>query len=488
MADQKTQGGAKGAKQEFVQHITPRNVDFAQWYTDVVKLTDLADYAPVRGCMVVKAYGTALWERIREEMDARFHATGHENVMMPMLIPENLLLKEAEHVEGFAPEVAWVTQGGKEVLQEKLAIRPTSEVLFGTMYSKWLQSWRDLPFLYNQWCSVMRWEKATRPFLRTAEFWWQEGHTLHETAQEAEEETMRMLDVYREVSEDCMAIPVITGRKSDSEKFAGAIATYSIEAMMQDGKALQNATSHYFGTNFSEVYDINFLSREGTLKHPYGTSWGASTRLIGALVMTHGDERGLKMPPVIAPIQVVVLPIAQHKEGVLEGAKAIADTLRKSGLRVKFDDRDSVSAGFKFNDWELKGVPVRVEAGPRDLAAGQVVAVRRDTFEKITLPIEGLVGKLSALLSDIQRNMLETARQYRDGRLKTVTTMEDLNAAVQTGFAKAMWCGGEACEDGVKAATGAGTRNMPFDQTPVAETCVCCGKPAKHVIYFGKAY
>ncbi|MDR1570196.1 MAG: proline--tRNA ligase [Oscillospiraceae bacterium] len=488
MADQKKQGDSKGAKQEFVQHLTPRSVDFAQWYTDVITLTDLVDYAPVRGCMVVKPYGCALWERIKEELDSRFRATGHQNVMMPMLIPESLLLKEAEHVEGFAPEVAWVTQGGKDTLQERLAIRPTSEAIFCAMYSKWVQSWRDLPLLYNQWCSVMRWEKSTRPFLRTSEFWWQEGHTLHETPEEAQDETLRMLEIYRQVAEDALAMPVITGRKSESEKFAGAVATYSIEAMMQDGKALQAGTSHNFGTNFTGAFDINFLSREGVLKHPYGTSWGASTRLIGAIIMTHGDERGLKLPPQVAPIQIVVLPIAQHKEGVLEGAKAVADALANAGLRVKLDDRDTVSAGFKFNDWELKGVPIRVEVGPRDLAAGQLVAARRDTYEKITLPIEGAPEKLRALLADIQRGMYETALAFRAAHMKTVASLDELGEAAQNGFAKAMWCGDEACEDAVKAKTGAGTRNMPFDQTPVADTCVCCGKPAKHVMYFAKAY
>ncbi|MDR1261988.1 MAG: proline--tRNA ligase [Oscillospiraceae bacterium] len=478
----------KGVKSGFVRHLTPRDVDFAQWYTDVVTLTDLCDYAPVRGCMVVKPYGTAIWERIKEEMDSRFKATGHENVMMPMLIPENLLLKEAEHVEGFAPEVAWVTQGGKEVLQEKLAIRPTSEVLFSVMYAKWLQSWRDLPLLYNQWCSVMRWEKTTRPFLRTAEFWWQEGHTLHETAEEAQEETMRMLDIYRQVCEDVLAMPVYSGHKSDSEKFAGAVATYSIEAMMQDGKSLQAGTTHNFGDNFTKAYEISFLARDGKLTHPFGTSWGTSTRLIGALIMAHGDERGLKLPPQIAPYQVVVVPVAQHKEGVVEGAKAVADALVKAGIRVKFDSRDTVSPGFKFNDWELKGVPVRLEIGPRDLAANQAVCVRRDTYEKTTVSLDGIADAMKALLAAIQSDMYDTAKGFMDAHTETVTSFDRLKEVVQGGFAKAMWCGEAGCEDAIKAESGAGTRNMPFDQTPFDDHCVHCGKPAKHVMYFAKAY
>ncbi|GHU73601.1 proline--tRNA ligase 2 [Clostridia bacterium] len=487
MADKKDSKDS-GKKDGFVQHLTPRDVDFAQWYTDVVTLTDLMDYAPIRGCMVVKPYGCAIWERIQHELDSRFHATGHENVMMPMLIPESLLMKEAEHVEGFAPEVAWVTMGGKEVLPEKLAIRPTSEVLFGVMYAKWLHSWRDLPFKYNQWCSVMRWEKTTRPFLRTAEFWWQEGHTLHETAEEAQDETLQMLEVYRETCEDAIAMPVYTGRKSESEKFAGAQATYSVEAMMQDGKSLQAGTSHNFGTNFTKTYDIKFLSRDGVLTHPFGTSWGTSTRLIGALIMAHGDERGLKLPPQIAPIQVVVVPVAQHKEGVLEGAKAVADTLTAAGIRVKFDDRDTVSPGFKFNDWELKGVPIRLEIGPRDLAANQTVCVRRDNYEKETVSIDGIAETVKALLKTIQQGMFDTAKAFMQDRTETVTTFERLTEVVQRGFAKAMWCGETSCEDEIKAKSGAGTRNMPFDQTPFADTCVHCGKPAKHVMYFAKAY
>ena len=479
---------AKEKKQEFVTHITPRDEDFSQWYTDVILKTELCDYAPVRGCMIVRPYGYAIWERIQAEMDKRFKETGHQNVYFPMLIPESLLLKEAEHVEGFAPEVAWVTQGGTEKLQERLAVRPTSETIFCTMYAKWVQTWRDLPMKYNQWCSVMRWEKATRPFLRTSEFLWQEGHTIHATAEEAQEETMQMLHVYQEVAENVMALPVYVGQKSEKEKFAGARATYSMEAMMQDGKALQAGTSHNFGTNFAEAYGIQFQNKEGKLTYAEETSWGVSTRLIGAIIMTHGDERGLKLPPMIAPYQVVVVPVAAHKEGVLEGAKAVADKLTAAGLRVKFDDRDNVTPGWKFNEWELKGVPVRVEIGPRDLAEGKVMSVRRDTFEKAPLDIEGLEGEIKAMLDAIQTNMFEIARAFRDAHTADVHNMEELGRQVDGGYAKAMWCGDQACEDEIKDRFSASSRCMPFDQTPIGETCVCCGKPAKKVIYFAKAY
>ncbi|MBP3542260.1 MAG: proline--tRNA ligase [Clostridia bacterium] len=475
-------------KQGFVEHITPRDVDFSQWYTDVIKMTELCDYSPVRGCMVMRPYGYAIWERIQAELDQRFKATGHENVAMPMLIPESLLLKEAEHVEGFAPEVAWVTHGGTEELTERLAVRPTSETIFCTMYSKWVQTWRDLPMKYNQWCSVMRWEKSTRPFLRTSEFWWQEGHTIHATAEEAQEETLTMLEVYREVAENVLALPVICGRKSDKEKFAGARATYSIEAMMQDGKALQAGTSHNFGTNFAEAYDIQFQSKEGKLEYVHETSWGVSTRLIGAIIMTHGDERGLRLPPTIAPIQAVILPIAAHKPGVLEACEKLNEELKAAGLRVKLDDRDTVSAGFKFNDWELKGVPVRVEVGPRDLENGVVTIFRRDLCEKVTLPLEGLADAIKELLADIHKNLFEQAKAFRDNRTQTVSNMEELGEVVQTGFAKAMWCGSRECEDTIKEKFNATSRNMPFDQTPIGETCVCCGKKAEKLIYFAKAY
>ena len=477
-------------KQEFVTHITPRNEDFSQWYTDVITQTGLCDYAPVRGCMIFRPYGYAIWERIREEMDKRFKETGHENVYFPMLIPESLLLKEAEHVEGFAPEVAWVTQGGTEKLQERLAVRPTSETIFCTMFSKWVQTWRDLPMKYNQWCSVMRWEKATRPFLRTSEFLWQEGHTIHATPEEAQEETLTMLKVYQQVAEDVMALPVYVGQKSEKEKFAGARATYSMEAMMQDGKALQAGTSHNFGTNFSEAYGIQFQNKEGKLEYAYETSWGVSTRLIGAIIMTHGDERGLRLPPRIAPIQAVILPISAHKPGVTEACEKMEQELKAAGFRVKLDDRDTVSAGFKFNDWELKGVPVRLEVGPRDLANGVVTVFRRDTCEKTTMPLEDIVHSLQALLDDIQKGLFEQAKAYRDAHTTKVTNMDELGKAVETGFAKAMWCGERACDDEIKEKFNASSRNMPFDQEgeTFGTTCVCCGKPAKKVMYFAKAY
>ena len=479
---------AKEQKQEFVQHITPRSENFSQWYTDVVVQTDLMDYTPVRGCMAMKPYGNRIWELIQQALDFRFKETGHENVAMPMLIPESLLLKEAEHVEGFAPEVAWVTQGGNDVLQERLAVRPTSETIFCTMFSKWVQSWRDLPLKYNQWCSVMRWEKTTRPFLRTSEFWWQEGHTVHASAEEAQEETLMMLEIYREVCEDVLSIPVFRGQKSEKEKFAGARATYSVEAMMQDGKALQAGTSHNFGTNFSVPFNIQYLDKNGTLQYCHETSWGVSTRLIGAVIMTHGDERGLKLPPSIAPFQAVILPIAAHKGGVMEKAQEIYVELKASGLRVKLDDRDNVSPGWKFNEWELKGVPVRLELGPRDIQNGVASYMRRDTLEKGTLPLDDLVSSLRALLDEIQANMFAVANEFTQAHTKLVYSYEELKEQVQGGYAKAMWCGERTCEDKIKEETGASSRNMPFDQSPHTDTCVCCGQPADKVMYFSKAY
>lgn len=479
---------AKEAKQEFVQHITPRSENFSQWYTDVVLKAELMDYAPVRGCMAMRPYGTRIWELIQAAMDKRFKETGHENVAMPMLIPESLLLKEAEHVEGFAPEVAWVTQGGSEVLTERLAIRPTSETMFCTMYARWIQSWRDLPMKYNQWCSVMRWEKTTRPFLRTSEFWWQEGHTMHATAEEAQEETLQMLEVYREVCEDVLAMPVFAGQKSDKEKFAGARATYSVEAMMQDGKALQAGTSHNFGTNFSEPFEVQFLDKDGTLKHCHETSWGSSTRLIGAVIMTHGDERGLKLPPEVAPFQAVILPIAAHKGGVMEHCQQAYDQLHQASIRVKLDDRDNLSPGWKFNEWELKGVPLRLEIGPRDIENGVVSYMRRDTFEKGTLPLDNLAQGVRDLLADIQRSMFAQAKAFMDEHTKDVHTYDELKEQVQTGYARAMWCGQRSCEDKIKEETSATSRNMPFEQTLIGDTCVCCGEAADKVMYFSKAY
>ena len=479
---------AKQSKQEFVQHITPRSENFSQWYTDVVLQTDLMDYGPVRGTIAMKPYGNRIWELIKETLDKRFIETGHENVAMPMLIPESLLLKEAEHVEGFAPEVAWVTQGGNEVLAERLAVRPTSETLFCTMFAKWVHSWRDLPMKYNQWCSVMRWEKTTRPFLRTSEFWWQEGHTVHATAEEAQEETLLMLEIYRELCEDALAIPVFTGQKSEKEKFAGARATYSVEAIMQDGKALQAGTTHNFGTNFSEPFEIKYLSKEGDLKYCYGTSWGVSTRLIGAVIMTHGDERGLKLPPRIAPFQAVILPIAAHKGGVMEHCEKSFSQLKEAGVRVKLDNRDNVSAGWKFNEWELKGVPLRLEIGPRDIENGVATYMRRDTFEKGTLLLDNLADEVKKLLDDIQQNMFAAALEFRESHTIEVHSFGELQEQVQGGYAKTMWCGSRACEESIKEQTGATSRNMPFDQTPIGDKCVCCGEAADKVMYFSKAY
>ena len=479
---------AKESNAQFVQHITSRSENFSQWYTDVVTMADLMDYTPVRGCMAIKPYGYGIWELIQKELDNRFKATGHQNVSMPMLIPESLLLKEAEHVEGFAPEVAWVTQGGGETLQERLAVRPTSETIFCTMYAKWVQSWRDLPMKYNQWCSVMRWEKTTRPFLRTAEFLWQEGHTIHATAEEAQEETLQMLEVYREFSEEVAAVPVYCGQKSDKEKFAGARATYSIEAMMQDGKALQSGTSHNFGTNFAEPFEIRYLDKSGVLQYAHETSWGVSTRLIGALIMTHGDERGLKLPPKLAPIQVVIVPVAAFKPGVNEKCREVYDMLSALGLRVKLDDRDNVSPGWKFNEWELKGVPVRLEIGPRDIENGVAMSVRRDTFEKKTLALDTLNESIPALLDDVQRTLFDIALTFREEKTKVCLNMDELAAQVNGGYAKSMWCGDRACEDKIKELTSATSRNMPFDQTPVGDACVCCGKKADKVMYFAKAY
>lgn len=478
--------------QQFVKEIADMQQDFPQWYTDVVIKTGMVDYGPVKGTMVIRPYGYAIWEIIQHELDARFKATGHQNAYFPMLIPYSFLTKEAEHVEGFAPEVALVTHVGNEELPEKLVVRPTSETIIGTMYGKWIQSWRDLPVKINQWANVVRWEKTTRPFLRTSEFLWQEGHTVHRTEEEAEKETMDMLEVYREFAQNVLAIPMLTGRKTEKEKFAGAKATYAIEAMMLDGKSLQAGTSHDLGQNFAKAFDIKFLDKDNTLKYPYQSSWGVSTRLIGALVMAHGDQRGLALPPKVAPYQVVVVPVAAHKEGVLAAANQLADTLKEAGIRVLVDDREQ-SPGWKFNEWEMKGVPCRLEIGPRDIEAGQCVAVRRDTHDKSTLALDGIAADIATLLDDIQANMLAKATAFRDSHIVTVHDMDELTAAINGGnFVKTMWCGDRACEDKVKELTAASSRCMPFDQTPVGNKCVCCGKPLAKgegkLIYFAKAY
>ncbi|SCI71121.1 Proline--tRNA ligase [uncultured Clostridium sp.] len=474
-------------QQEFVTQITPREENFSQWYTDVVLKTEMVDYGPVKGTMVIRPYGYGVWELIQKEMDARFKATGHQNAYFPLLIPKSFLEREAEHVEGFAPEVAWVTRGGTEELAEPLVVRPTSETIICEMYAKWLQSWRDLPMMMNQWCNVVRWEKATRPFLRTSEFLWQEGHTLHATAEEAQEETLKMLEVYREFAENVLAIPVFCGRKSEREKFAGAAATYSIEAMMQDGRALQAGTSHNLGQHFAKVFDIKFLDKDGSHKYAWQTSWGTSTRMIGAIVMVHGDERGLVLPPKVAPIQVVILPIAAHKEGVLDKAYELKARLEAAGIRVKVDDRDQ-SAGWKFNEWEMRGVPMRMEVGPRDMENGQVVVVRRDTLEKEFLPMEGLEAAIEERLQLVHDGLYQKALKLRESKTVDATNYEEFKAGVEKGFVHAMWCGDEACEEQIKAETGATTRNMPFEQKPFSDVCVHCGKPAKYEIYFAKSY
>ena len=484
-------------QEQFVKEITDMNVDFARWYTDVILKTELVDYGPVKGTMIIRPYAYEIWENIQAELNARFKKTGHKNAYFPMFIPYSFLVKETEHVEGFAPEVALVTHVGDTELPEKLVVRPTSETIICDSYSKWVKSWRDLPILINQWANVVRWEKTTRPFLRTSEFLWQEGHTVHETPEEAQEETLKMLEVYREFAENVLAIPVLVGRKSEKEKFAGAQATYGMEAMMLDGKSLQAGTSHYFGDNFSKAFNIKYSSKEGDLKYVYQTSWGTSTRMIGALIMAHGDNRGLALPPKVAPIQAIIIPIAVHKGGVNEKADEIKAALEEAGVRVEIDKREQ-STGWKFNEWEMKGVPVRIEVGPRDLENGVVTVARRDDLaNKATIKLEDLATAIPALLADIQKNMLEKARTFRDAHIVVCEDMEGLTEAVNSGnFVKAMWCGDRACEDKVKELTGASTRVMPFDQTPVGSKCVCCGKNLLKedgstdgkVIYFAKAY
>ncbi len=477
------------AEKQFVTQIADIHEDFPQWYTDVVLKTEMVDYGPVKGTMVIRPYGYAVWELIQQQMDQRFKETGHQNAYFPMLIPESFLQREAEHVEGFAPEVAWVTHGGNEKLAERLVVRPTSETIICEMYSKWIQSWRDLPLKCNQWCNVVRWEKSTRPFLRTSEFLWQEGHTVHATEEEAREETLTMLEVYREFAENVLAIPVFCGRKSEKEKFAGAAETYSIEAMMLDGKALQAGTSHFLGDHFSKVFDIQFLDKDGALKYVQQTSWGTSTRMIGGVVMVHGDERGLKLPPAIAPIQVVIVPVAAHKEGVLEKAQALLARLKNAGIRVKLDDRDA-SPGWKFNEWEMKGVPIRLEIGPKDIEKNQAVLVRRDNHEKLFVSLDTIEGITAELLSTIQKDMLKTARAHREAHTYEAKNWEEFKTAIDNkNFVYAPWCGERACEDAIKAETGATTRNIPFDaESAEGCTCVHCGKKAKTRIYFAKSY
>ncbi len=473
---------------KMVEAITSMSEDFAQWYTDVVKKAELASYSGVRGCMIIRPYGTALWENIRNDLDARFKALGHENIMMPLFIPESLLQREKDHVEGFAPEVAWVTHGGDEKLQERLCVRPTSETVFCEHYADIIHSYRDLPKLYNQWCSVVRWEKTTRPFLRTMEFYWQEGHTMHETAEEAWAETERMLGVYADFCEQSLAIPVIKGRKTDKEKFAGAEATYTIEAMMHDGKALQSGTSHYFGDGFARAFDIQYTDRDNKLQYPHQTSWGMSTRIIGAIIMAHGDDNGLVLPPAVAPIQLVILPIAQHKPGVLEKAAELKERLSKIA-RVKMDDSDN-SPGWKFAEYEMKGVPLRLEIGPRDIENNQCVLVRRDNREKTVVSLDELETKVPELLQAVHEGLYQKALARREQMTYTATTLDELCAIAneKPGLIKAMWCGDEACEVQLKEQAGVTSRCMPFEQEQLGDVCVCCGKPAQKMVVWGKAY
>ncbi len=474
------------AKDAFVENIADIEEDFPQWYTDVCKKTQLVDYGPVKGTMVIRPYGYAIWENIQREMDGRFKATGVQNAYFPMLIPMSFFTKEAEHVEGFAPEVAVVTRAGGEELAEPLAIRPTSETIIGNMYSKWLQSYRDLPILINQWANVMRWEKTTRPFLRTSEFLWQEGHTCHATEEEAVEETIKMLGVYKEFAENVLAIPVICGRKTEKEKFAGAVATYGMEAMMKDGKSLQSGTSHYLGQNFSKAFDIKFLDKDGVQKYAYTTSWGTSTRMIGAVIMVHGDRRGLVLPPKVAPYQAVIVPIAAKKGGVLEKCAEIKALLEKSGVRVVLDDTDN-SPGWKFNEWEMRGVPVRIEIGPRDIEAGKATLFRRDTLEKGECGLDNIADGVAKLLDTIQSDMLEAARKRRDGKIVRAADVAGILQGVEGGnFVKAGWCGCRECEDAVKTAANATARVMCDNLED--ELCAVCGKKAKHTVYFARAY
>jgi prolyl-tRNA synthetase len=482
----------KDGDEAFVTEITPRSEDFSRWYTDVVRRAELADYSPVKGCMVIRPYGYAIWELMQQSLDRRFKETGHVNAYFPLFIPMSLLRKEAAHVEGFAPQVAVVTRGGQEELEEPLVVRPTSEAIIGTMYAKWIQSWRDLPVLINQWVNVVRWEKVTRLFLRTTEFLWQEGHTAHETAEEAEAETLKILEIYRDFAETEMAMPVIAGLKSDSEKFAGALRTYSIESLMGDGRALQAGTSHNLGQNFARAFEIRFQARDKSLEYIYGTSWGVSTRLVGGLIMTHGDDSGLVLPPRLAPYQVVIVPISRGnwQETVLPKAREIQAELRRHGVRVMLDDRDTYTPGWKFAEWELRGVPVRLEIGPKDLERSQVVLVRRDTREKRPVPMDGLSGQVAQLLEDIQRTLFERALAFREEHTSRTNSYDEFRQIMEgrPGFVIAPWCGSEACEAEIKTDTQATIRNLPLGGTDPSGPCVKCGKAARTDAYFAKAY
>ena len=476
-----------GNEKKLVEAITSMEVDFAQWYTDVVKKAELITYSSVKGCMIIKPAGYAIWELIQQQLDFMFKETGVENVYMPMFIPESLLNKEKDHVEGFAPEVAWVTHGGLNPLQERLCVRPTSETLFCDFYKNDIQSYRDLPKVYNQWCSVVRWEKETRPFLRSREFLWQEGHTAHATAEDAEERTIQMLNVYADFCENVLAIPVIKGRKTEKEKFAGAEATYTIEALMHDGKALQSGTSHNFGDGFAKAFEIQYTDKDNSLKYVHQTSWGMSTRIIGAIIMVHGDDSGLVLPPKVAPVQIMIIPIQQKKEGVLEKASELKRRL--SSFRVKMDDTDK-SPGWKFSEQEMRGIPIRIEIGPKDIELNKCVMVRRDTGEKIEVFLDQIEDKAAELLAQIQKDMLDRAKEHVATHTYDAADYLEFEKTIneKPGFIKALWCGEQSCEEEIKEKTGATSRCMPFDQGLVSGKCVCCGKPAKKMVYWGRAY
>ncbi len=476
------------ANEKMVKEITSMNEDFAKWYTDVCIKAELIDYASVKGCMIIRPYGYAIWENIQSIMDGLFKEKGHENVYMPMFIPESLLQKEKDHVEGFAPEVAWVTHGGEEKLEERLCVRPTSETLFCDHFKNIVHSYRDLPKLYNQWCSVVRWEKTTRPFLRSREFLWQEGHTLHASAEEARFETEQMLNVYAHFAEEYLAMPVVKGQKTDKERFAGAEATYTIEALMHDGKALQSGTSHYFGDGFARAFDITYTDKENKQVYPFQTSWGTTTRLIGAVIMTHGDDRGLVLPPAIAPIQTVIIPIASHKPGVNEKAQELCDRL-KGICRVKLDNGEQ-SPGWKFAEYEMKGVPLRIEIGPRDIENNCCVVVRRDNLEKQVVSLDELETKIPELLRAVRDGLYNKALERREVMTYDAHNIDEMKdiADNKAGFIRAMWCGDRECEDALKETAGVTSRCIPFEQEAIADTCVCCGKKAKHMLYWGKAY
>ena len=477
------------AKDKKVEQITDMEVDFAQWFTDVCTKAELVDYSGVKGLFIMRPYGYAIWENIMSYLDGRFKELGHENVSMPVLIPESLLQKEKDHVEGFAPECAWVTHGGSEELPERLCVRPTSETLFCDHWSHVVHSYRDLPMKYNQWCSVLRWEKTTRPFLRGREFLWQEGHTIHATEEEAREETLQMLEVYADCCEKVLAMPVIRGDKTEKEKFAGAVNTYTIECMMHDHKALQSGTSHFFGDGFTRAFNITFTDKENKLSVPYQTSWGMSTRVIGGLIMTHGDNNGLVLPPKVAPIQVIVVPVAQQKEGVLDKAYELLDRLKAAGIRARIDASNN-SMGWKCAQWEMKGVPVRLEIGPRDIENNVCMAVRRDNGEKVTVGLDELESMIPQVLDQVQQGLFDKAKENLDSHIFAASSVEEAKALQEEhgGFIKTMWCGDLACEEKMKEEAGMSSRCIPFEQEDLGDTCPCCGKPAKHMIYWGIAY